>query len=906
MTRLACGFLLAATLVTTASAADDAPRKPEPGSPAEARQRWLRGNTEEARTLYEALAKQPKLRAVAGVGLSRTYESEGEYDKALKAIDDALADAARDADLLARRAELLHFRGRWDEALADAEKAIAKKADHFLARWVRGCVYRDRGEAAKAETEFRWFVRTYSQLSEDDKDIKDADTLLLVGQAGIENARTNPNLSDQFRFILREVYGDALKYDPDQWQAEYHAGMLLLEKYNRGEALSAFDNALKINPSAAEVHAGRGVAALSSYELKEAELDAEEALKTNPRLPAALRLRADLHVVAGDFTKALEQLAVARGVNPRDESTLARVAACHFLTKQKDKFDAVVAEAERNNPKCGRFYHELASVLDERRHFPDAEVFYLKASEKMPKLPAPRQGLGLLYMRMGREADARPILKESFDADPFNIRVANTRKVLRHLDRYATLKTEHFEIRYDPKNDKLLAEYMAPYVERLYEKYAAEYGYRPKGPILFEVFNNHEMFSGRVVSLPDLHTIGACTGQMFAMVSPQGKGINKAFNWGRVVRHELVHIFNLEQTRFQVPHWLTEGLAVSQEGFPRPPIWNTILKERAAKNDFLNLDNITLGFVKPKSQAEWNLAYCQSHLYVEYVRKVHGPKAIGQLLAAYGDGLSTGDAVKKVCGVEQAEFEKGYRKYVDGVVQSIRGVGKGAELPNTLAKLEEAHEKSPNDAEVSAKLAELYVRKNKKKEARELVEKVLEAKPGHPTASVVKARLLVAGGDDDGARKVLEAALDMNDPDPQVLLALGKDAFEAKDFKKAADYFERGRKLEPLDPAWLRELAKVYGQTEETDKLIAVLSDLAPTDADDLATRKKLARLSLDAKDWPRAESAAREALEIDVTDPDSQAMLLDALKGVGGRDEELSKLRKLFGGAERKPAAAE
>ena len=63
------------------------------------------------------------------------------------------------------------------------------------------------------------------------------------------------------------------------------------------------------------------------------------------------------------------------------------------------------------------------------------------------------------------------------------------------------------------------------------------------------------------------------------MVSPKGKGIRRPFNWGRVIRHEMVHIFNLEQTNFQVPHWLTEGLAVRNEGFPRPPSWNQVLVE---------------------------------------------------------------------------------------------------------------------------------------------------------------------------------------------------------------------------------------------------------------------------------------------------------------------------------------
>ena len=56
--------------------------------------------------------------------------------------------------------------------------------------------------------------------------------------------------------ILDEVYGDAAKFDKLLWQVDYHAGMLLLEKYNRPEALDAFDDALSVNPRAAEAFVG--------------------------------------------------------------------------------------------------------------------------------------------------------------------------------------------------------------------------------------------------------------------------------------------------------------------------------------------------------------------------------------------------------------------------------------------------------------------------------------------------------------------------------------------------------------------------------------------------------------------------------------------------------------------------
>ena len=95
--------------------------------------------------------------------------------------------------------------------------------------------------------------------------------------------------------------------------------------------------------------------------------------------------------------------------------------------------------------------------------------------------------------------------------------------MLDHLKKYTTIKTEHFIIRFDAKNDKILANFLAKYLEEIYSEYADKFQYRPKGPFLIEVFKTHAMFSGRVIALPDLHTIGACTGTVVAMVSPRDK-----------------------------------------------------------------------------------------------------------------------------------------------------------------------------------------------------------------------------------------------------------------------------------------------------------------------------------------------------------------------------------------------
>jgi Flp pilus assembly protein TadD len=436
---------------------------------------------------------------------------------------------------------------------------------------------------------------------------------------------------------------------------------------------------------------------------------------------------------------------------------------------------------------------------------------------------------------------------------------------------------------------------MAGYLEDIYADLAKKFNYRPKGPILIEVFNNHEMFSGRTVALPDLHTIGACTGKVVTMVSPNGKGIRKPFNWGRVLRHELVHIFNLEQTSFLVPHWFTEGLAVDNEGFPRPPTWNELLVERVpAGKGLLNLDTIDLGFIRPRGPLEWQLAYCQAHLYVQYIRKTYKDEAIGKLLAAYADGFDTPSALARACNnVDKAAFEKGYRAYLDEVVKPLLGKKK-PQKRRTLAELKAAHKQNKDDPDIAAELA-LRLLGSDRVEARRLAEHALEKSNKHPKASVVLARLELQAGNVKAARKLLEGARNKDAPDPLVLKALGKIYYDASDFRKAAAAFEEGRKAEPFETEWLMQLARTYAQSGDKAKQIEVLKALVPTDADDLDRRERVARLLLEEGRSAEAETYARQALEIDVRSAGARTTLFAALKAQN-KNDEAARLRKLLG----------
>jgi tetratricopeptide (TPR) repeat protein len=892
--RFVFGTLTFITIATSYPCADGPAWKPPGGLLGEARERLNKGNYAEARSRYERALADEKTKAAAAIGLSRGWRAEGEWEKAESVLSAAITDHPKDAALWAERADVRFETGRWDEAEADANAAIRIVDEQFLARWTIARILRDRGKLDEADRAMRWFVRTYTARSQADKDIVDPDELMLVAHAAAENARWH-RLPKQFSFILNEVIKDALKADRSLADAEALAGLLLLEKYNRPDAIEAFDKALEINPKCVSALVGKGLAAMQKFEIKDADQFADQALKINPKSLAALRLKADVHFSAGDYAGAGKHLSTAKAVNPRDAATLGKLAAVATLTNHPEAAQAIVAEAESYDAKPATFYTEYAQVLEDRKRYAMAEKSFLKAAGLRPLLPHAPLALGMLAMRMGKENDARTILAKAYENDPFNVRARNSIEVLKHLDDYRTIETPHYILRYDEKADPLLATFVSEYLEEIHVELVRQFQSQPPGKTLVQLFSTHEMFSGRIVGLPDLHTIGACTGPLFAMASPKAKGVRKPFNWGRVIRHELTHVFNLTATDYQCPHWLTEGLAVRNEQMNRPPLWISALRDRYRKNDLFTLETIMFGFVRPKDQVEWSLAYCQSQLYVEYLVKAHGEAAIAKLLDRFKAGDETPKAISTACGVDIRTFEAGYRKHVEEVLKPyLTEKGEPAKL-KTFEELKAAFEADPDDLDSAATYAEQLARRNQAGEARKIVDGVLARKAGHGTATLVKSRLLMRAGDEDAARELVDRAVDANPNDWRLLYSAALLFLEAKQHDRAGELLEKGRKIAPLDADWAGQLTRLYTETDQTGKLLAILEEVVAGDPDELVGRMKLAKAALAGKKFEMAEKYAREAMQIDLTNPDVQTLYLATLTAAG-KNDKAAEIRKRLG----------
>jgi cellulose synthase operon protein C len=890
-------------------------------------ERLQQGRYAEAEEDYrELLEAKPKL-ARAVVCMTRAMERQGKYDEALKAVQEFVKANPENSEALGRAAELYFVRGNLTEATKAADAAIKFDTDNAVARLVQAELLVETGQIKQADTAYRWFVRYYNR-----KQPEDAESLMIVAQGALQYARWHSS-SSIFNFVINTLCPDAIKTDKRSWEAHYMSGTVLLEKYNRAQALPDLKKALTVNPRAIEALIALSDAALQRHNLKDADMYADQALEVQGNSVPALHKKIDVHMKKGENKQALELLQKALKVNAIDQGTLARIAALYFLSDVKagavddekriknlfanldaiddaapekpTRLEQLIIDLAKRNPKPGYFLTIFAEKLEGRRKFEMAEKSYQHATRVMPQLSEPKTGLGMLYMQIGRTDEAKQILDDAFKADPYHVRVSNMRKVLNVLSKYETIATDHFVIRVDSKADKILGEYMAEYLEEIYGDLVKLYGYEPERRTTFEIYHNakglsgHQWFSARMIGLPWIQTIGASTGMMVALASPTAS--EKPYNWARVVKHEFVHILTLQQTRFNIPHWFTEALAVTSEETPRPAVWNRLLLERVPADQLWRLDELNDVFVRPKTPLDWQFAYCQSRLYAQFMIEKHGEETIAKLLAAYRSNIKTDDAIQQVFKMSADEFHAAYKKFIVTMLEKELA-GTKLESPKTLAELEKAKEANPDNAAAIAAYAEGLLKAKRRQQARELAEDALDINDKEPTAAVVLAELEILGRDLDEAAFYLEGALDKEKPNRKVLGLLAKTRLMLGEFEVAAELYELGRdklgigkSFLPGTDEWLKGLAAAYVKLGRVEELQEVLEAVAHLEGDNMLVRKKLAQLAIGAEDFKSAKKWASQAIYIDVMDADIHEILAKVYKAEGdekkaAREERVAK----------------
>ncbi len=846
----------------------------------------LRGRYGEAIERYERLqSAQP---VEAALGLANCHVATGDRGQALTLLRAALLDHPAETQLTAQLAQLEYDSGQHDAARQYVDQTLAHAPNNLQARWLDAELLRTSGELDKAAAAYQWIVERYNRAQ---RQLTQPEQLHFVALAAAQYARWR-RLHDQFGFLINTLYPDVILLENNYWPAHLEKARLYIEKFNTAEASKALVAALKINPNASEIHAARAALALQTYDFETALPALERALEINPQCAEAHRLMADVELANFRTAEAIRRLEQALAINPRDDATLGRLAAIYLIGQGMEKqharqrFDEIVADVVAVNPIAGEFHFVLAETLANFRRWPQARDFYQRAADEMPQLIGPRAALGMMHMRLGQEEAAQKELAAAFEEDPFNVRVKNMLEVLDVLDSYAELGTEHFLFKHDHQHDAVFAHYLAEFMEDIYPELCRDFNFEPPERSLFEVFNQakntsgHGWFSARMIGLPYVGTVGACAGQMVAITSPDA--MNSKFNWARVARHEFVHVLNLQQTNFNVPHWFTEGLAVEAEGYPRSELWDQLLVSRVPQGEIFNLEDINFGFIRPASQLEWHLAYCQSELYVQFMREEFSPEGPAAMLQAYAENMTTPEAIAHCFEVSLEEFERRYTAYLERLIQTLPPDLKPPGEERSFAEIDRAARADATNPDALAELAQAYLLRQEYPNARKFAEAARRLDEAHQQATYVLARLAVVTGERDEARELLEAAINPADPFPAGIQLLSGLRCLQGDFAAAEELVLAAQVAQPGNPQWTEDLAAIYLRSGDDAKLAGQLEKLAEADADQFNYRKKLALIAQAEGDHRAAARWAREAIWIDVMDTDVHEVLAEAALQLG------------------------
>jgi tetratricopeptide (TPR) repeat protein len=650
------------------------------------------------------------------------------------------------------------------------------------------------------------------------------------------------------------------------WAVSLAEAQLLYEKDRYGAVGEALQTTLTLNPKASEAWALLGMASVDGFDFGKAEavalrldlLAGEPGSMDAAIIRAAVRLRQS----EGEEAEAILRPWVERW--PDHRRLLAWWAAAAAGRFDFEEADRRLARLDAISPRQSLGHLVVGKAMAGSRQYVEASGYLREASARWPRWAEPQVELGLSDMQAGRTRDAEAALDRALSLDRFNIRAENSLKLLRELNSYATIESEHFIVRYKPGVDEVLALEMPAVLERLHARVTGSgrggIDHVPAGRTSVELYPDHQWFSVRITGMPRLHTIAAATGPVIAMEAPrEGPGHKVGtYDWARVVQHEFTHTVTLSRTKNRLPHWFTEAGAVLLEDAPRD--YNTVrlLAGAYEAEALFDFEQINIAFVRPKKPTDRSLAYAQGHWMYEYIIERWGNAAPLSLMDLYASGVREPQAFEQVLGVTREEFMAAFKTWAGGELREW-GMLPTDEQPGvvTLLSRDAAEEATP-----------------------ELIERWLAEQPDNPAVleAAVRQREEAGGGRLTGADVDLcerYARARPVDPRPHRLLAAYWLA--SAESGRAVPHLEWLDAREQSTAVYATQLARLYVSGGDLARAMAKAAravEIAPYDA---RTREFAATVSLRAKDLDTAERHVR-ALVVLEPDRPVHAQRLDAL----------------------------
>ncbi len=787
-------------------------------------------------------------------------------------------------DAYVEQGEKYHAEGELGSAVIEYKNALQSNPDHAQARWGLALVYLDMGDGSGAEKELRRAMELGVAI---DAVLVPMTRALLLQNSLDEIKAQQPNLASlpqeeqaQYYALLGETY--LRSNDPDEAERAYAAALSvadsaearlgkarvagvrgelellemqeilegILQDYpdfamawtqlgdlehiqgHHEEAEKAFGKAISLRYDNSYEHYRRALVRIGAGRYDAAKEDASVLKKRNSRTPRVAYLFGLVDFKNKDFAAAQVQFEKAVNTDPRFMNAVFYLGATHFYQGHTLQAEQYLSRYHRKFPGSASAVKLYATALYQMGNYNDARKVAMPMLQAVPDDPFLLSLMGNIYMKQGNVDEALASLQKLQEQRPdsANLRtqiglglmaVGNYSEGTGELQHAVELAQDDHEAEmslvmvYLRTNETDKAVEVA---KNLSEKL-------PDNPSLMNMLGvtylaNKDSDSGR---------------STFLQVLKMNPGnASAAHNLANMEIQE----GNLEQARGYYDQVLAQ----------QPGHLRTLLKlaqlEVAQGNYDASLEWLQTAIEKNPEELSPRL-----HLSRVYLTNGQPDKARALLTPSIMNRYKEQPALLTLLSdIELATGKTG----------------------EAIATLEDLVRLTPNSAEARYLLAKAYAISGNEVKSRAALQKALARDPNHVKSRISQMRQLVAAGQVDRAREILDVMVSKYPEHPEVIAQRAWFAGQAADTQEAVTAYEKAYALTSVRELAL-ELSKAHLKNNDPESATAVLEDWVASNPEDGTVWASLGNIYLILGDENKTVTAYESALQ---ADPENELVL--------------------------------
>ncbi|MEQ1854330.1 MAG: tetratricopeptide repeat protein, partial [Chthoniobacteraceae bacterium] len=441
--------------------------------------------------------------------------------------------------------EALMAVGKYPEARDVVSSALERFPNSMRLRMAGYDVFRANGDTERAQTLKEEMDRLGGQREWAYREPADR---VALGKAAILLGADPKRVLDLFLDPVKKANPDF----PDTYLA---SGELALAKNDFALAAKTFTEAAKKFPEHPGAHFGIARAfAPSDSEATQSRL--EKTLELNPNHVGALLLLADEAIDSENYSEAGKRIGEALAINPRNpEAHGYRAVLAHLRGDDRSEAESRAA-ALKSWPMNPAVPHLMGRKLSQHYRFAEGADLQRQALKFDPGFVPAKIQLAQDLLRLGRDEEGWQLADEVQKADPYDVVAFNLVELRDTIANFKLLKSEHFDVRMEPREAELYGTDVLALLERAHATLTKKYGIPLRERTVVEIFPDQKDFAIRTFGLPGgAGYLGVCFGRVITANSPASRPGSPS-NWQAVLWHEFTHVITLTLTKNKMPRWL--------------------------------------------------------------------------------------------------------------------------------------------------------------------------------------------------------------------------------------------------------------------------------------------------------------------------------------------------------------